>query len=181
MQRAQKRRTVLFVDEIHRFNKAQQDAFLPHVEQGLITLIGATTENPSFEINSALLSRCRVFVLEALTAGQIRDLLRRALTAEKGLAPLHVEMDEEAQEHLARMSNGDARVALNALEMAAFAAGPDPNGRRHVSLADAEDALQRRALLYDRAGEEHFNIISALHKSLRGEAIRTPLFTGWPG
>ena len=168
VQRAQKRRTVLFVDEIHRFNKAQQDAFLPHVEQGLITLIGATTENPSFEINSALLSRCRVFVLEALTAGQIRDLLRRALTAEKGLAPLHVEMDEEAQEHLARMSNGDARVALNALEMAAFAAGPDPNGRRHVSLADAEDALQRRALLYDRAGEEHFNIISALHKSLRG-------------
>ncbi|MBI2881067.1 MAG: replication-associated recombination protein A [Candidatus Tectomicrobia bacterium] len=168
VRRAQGRRTVLFVDEIHRFNKAQQDAFLPHVESGLITLIGATTENPSFEVNSALLSRCRVFVLEALTAGEVRALLDRALRSQKGLAPLRVEADEEALEHLARMSNGDARVALSALEMAALAAEPDPEGRRRVSLLDAEGALQRRALLYDRAGEEHYNVISALHKSLRG-------------
>ena len=168
VQRAQNRRTVLFVDEIHRFNKAQQDAFLPHVESGLITLIGATTENPSFEVISALLSRCRVFVLEMLTHDQIRTLLVHALESEKGLAPLGVEVDGEALDHLARMSNGDARVALNALEMAALAAEPDGGGRRKISLEDAEGALQRRALLYDRAGEEHFNIISALHKSLRG-------------
>ncbi len=168
VQRAQNRRTVLFVDEIHRFNKAQQDAFLPHVESGLITLIGATTENPSFEVNPALLSRCRVFVLKTLTHDQIRTVLARTLESEKGLAPLGVEVDGEALEHLARMSNGDARVALNALEMAALAAEPDGEGGRRVSLEDAEGALQRRALLYDRAGEEHFNVISALHKSLRG-------------
>ncbi|MEE8109668.1 MAG: replication-associated recombination protein A, partial [bacterium] len=168
VRRAQARRTVLFVDEIHRFNKAQQDAFLPHVESGLITLIGATTENPSFEVISALLSRCRVFVLEALTAEQVRSILDRALKSELGLAPLRVQAEEEALEHLARMSNGDARVALNALEMAALAAKPDGEGRRRVGLVDAEGALQQRALLYDRAGEEHFNVISALHKSLRG-------------
>ncbi|MFQ5915719.1 MAG: replication-associated recombination protein A [Nitrospinota bacterium] len=168
LRRAQGRRTVLFVDEIHRFNKAQQDAFLPHVESGLLTLIGATTENPSFEVISALLSRCRVFVLEALTAEEIRTILDGALKSERGLAPLRVEADEEALGHLARMSNGDARVALNALEMAALAAEPDKEGRRLVSLLDAEGAIQRRALLYDRAGEEHYNVISALHKSLRG-------------
>jgi putative ATPase len=168
VRRAQNRRTVLFVDEIHRFNKAQQDAFLPHVESGLITLIGATTENPSFEVNAALLSRCRVFVLETLAAEQVRELLDRALASENGLLPLRAEADGDALEHLARMSNGDARVALNALEMAAQAAEPDGKGRRAIALADAEGALQRRALLYDRAGEEHYNIISALHKSLRG-------------
>ncbi len=167
-QKVQRRRTVLFVDEIHRFNKAQQDAFLPHVECGLITLIGATTENPSFEVNSSLLSRCQVFVLEGLTVGQIRELLCRALVDQKGLASLRVKIEEDALEHLSKMSNGDARISLNALEMATLAAKPDSEGWRHVSLSDAEDALQRRVPLYDRAGEEHFNIISAFHKSLRG-------------
>lgn len=164
----ERKRTVLFVDEIHRFNKAQQDAFLPHVESGLITLIGATTENPSFEVISALLSRCQVFVLEPLKEEEVAEILRRTLVSEQGLSPLRVDIDEDATEHLARMSNGDARIALNALEMAALAAAPDSEGRRRVRLEDAEGALQRRALLYDKAGEEHYNIISALHKSLRG-------------
>ena len=164
----ERKRTVLFVDEIHRFNKAQQDAFLPHVESGLITLIGATTENPSFEIISALLSRCQVFVLEPLKEEEVVEILRRTLVSEQGLAPLRVDADEDAMGHLAQMANGDARIALNALEMAALAAAPDPRGRRRVRLEDAEGALQRRALLYDKAGEEHYNIISALHKSLRG-------------
>jgi len=163
------RKTILFVDEIHRFNKAQQDAFLPHVETGTIILIGATTENPSFEVNSALLSRSQVFVLHRLTEEDIRSLLERALLdRERGLGQWPAEVDAEALTHLARMADGDARTALNALELAVLTTPPDEDGVRRVTLAIAEDAMQQKALLYDRAGEEHFNLISALHKSMRG-------------
>ncbi len=162
-------RTVLFIDEIHRFNKAQQDAILPYVEDGTVTLIGATTENPSFEVIAPLLSRCRVFTLNALTAEQVGVLVRRALEdADRGLAALGVEMDADALRHLLAVASGDARIALNALELAALTTRPDPAGKRRITLAAMEDALQHRALQYDRAGEEHFNQISALHKSLRG-------------
>jgi len=162
-------RTILFIDEIHRFNKAQQDAILPFVENGTVTLIGATTENPSFEVISPLLSRCRVFTLNLLTEEQVRLIIQRALEdEEKGLGKLKVELDNDALKHLLVMSNGDARVALNALEMAAFATQPDREGQRKLTLSTIEDALQHRALLYDKAGEEHYNLISALHKSLRG-------------
>jgi putative ATPase len=163
------RRTVLFVDEIHRFNKAQQDAFLHAVEEGTLTLIGATTENPSFEVNSALLSRCQVLTLRGLTAEEIGQILKRALAdGERGLRDLQIEVRPEALAHLSEMAHGDGRVALNALEAAAYAAPPEQGGRRVVTLAVAEEAMQRKALLYDRAGEEHYNIISAFHKSLRG-------------
>jgi putative ATPase len=163
------RRTILFVDEIHRFNKTQQDAFLHAVEQGTLILIGATTENPSFEVNSALLSRCKVLTLRGLTSAEIRQILIRALGDEgKGLGWLHAKLSPEAMEHLSEMSHGDARVALNALEAAAYSASPDGEGRRAIPLPLAEEAMQRKALLYDKEGEEHFNIISAFHKSLRG-------------
>jgi putative ATPase len=163
------KKTILFVDEIHRFNKAQQDAFLHHVEEGKIVLIGATTENPSFEIISALLSRCQVFTLNPLTAEHIEIILKRALAdAERGLGKLKLEVEAKALGHIADKANGDARVALNALELAATAAPLEAEGHKKISLALAEDALQKRALLYDKAGEEHFNLISALHKSLRG-------------
>jgi len=163
------RRTILFVDEIHRFNKAQQDAFLHAVEEGTLTLIGATTENPSFEVNAALLSRCKVLTLRGLTAEEIRQILKRALAdKERGLAALQVEVFPEALEHLSEMSHGDGRVAMNALEAAASSAPLQEDGRRVVTLPIAEEAMQRKALLYDRAGEEHYNIISAFHKSLRG-------------
>ncbi len=162
-------RTILFIDEIHRFNKAQQDAVLPFVEDGTITLIGATTENPSFEVISPLLSRCRVFTLNPLTEPQVRLIVQRALEdEERGLGKLKVKLDADALEHLVIMSNGDVRVALNALEMATFATQSDAKGKRRLSLPIIEDALQHRALLYDKAGEEHYNLISALHKSLRG-------------
>ena len=161
--------TILFIDEIHRFNKAQQDAILPHVENGTITLIGATTENPSFEVISPLLSRCRVFTLKALLEDEIRVIIERALSdAEHGLGGMGVELEPQALEHLLVMANGDARVALNALELAVSATAPDGEGKRRVTLSAIEDSLQHRALLYDKAGEEHYNIISALHKSLRG-------------
>lgn len=161
-------RTILFIDEIHRFNKAQQDAILPYVENGTITLIGATTENPSFEVISPLLSRCRVFTLNPLTDEEIALIIRRALEdEERGLKRMKVELSEDALAHLLRMSSGDARVALNALEMAASATTPDGSGRRHIGLEAIEDAFQHRALLYDKSGEEHYNLISALHKSLR--------------
>jgi putative ATPase len=167
--RATARRTILFIDEIHRFSKSQQDAILPHVERGTVTLIGATTENPSFEVNAALLSRSRVFTLRALGDDDILALLRRALAdTERGLGAEHVTVDDEALLYLAGYANGDARTALNALEMAAGVAQPGEGGERHVTLAVVEDAVQRRALLYDKGGEEHYNIISALHKSLRG-------------
>jgi putative ATPase len=159
-------RTILFVDEIHRFNKAQQDAFLPYVERGTIRLIGATTENPSFEINAALLSRCRVYTLIALTEEQVVGLLQRALTdVERGLGASGVEADEEALATIASYSSGDARNALNALDVAAKLAGG--RGEKLITKALAAEALQRRVLLYDKKGEQHYDIISALHKSVR--------------
>jgi putative ATPase len=167
--RATGRRTILFIDEIHRFSKSQQDAILPHVERGTVTLIGATTENPSFEVNAALLSRSRVFTLHALTDEDIETLLRRALTdAERGLGAAGLSLSEEALRYLAGYANGDARAALNALELAASVAQADASGKTTIDLAAVEDAVQRRALLYDKGGEEHYNLISALHKSLRG-------------
>lgn len=167
--RLYQKRTILFIDEIHRFNKAQQDAVLPYVENGTVTLIGATTENPSFEVISPLLSRCRVFTLNALTDSQIMTIVERALKdEERGLGKLNVELEKDALPYLANMANGDARVALNALEMAALATPPNEQGQRMIPLTTLEDALQRRSLLYDRAGEQHYDLISALHKSLRG-------------
>jgi putative ATPase len=178
-------RTIVFVDEIHRFNKAQQDAFLPHVEKGSIRLIGATTENPSFEINGALLSRCRVYVLKPLTEDQIVDLLHRALTdTERGLGQLHLEAADDALRKIAAYSSGDARNAYNALEVAAAlseeqksdeqkSAEQKPLEKRskeratRITEATIQEALQKRVLLYDKSGEEHYNIISALHKSVR--------------
>jgi putative ATPase len=162
-------RTILFVDEIHRFNKAQQDAVLPFVENGTVTFIGATTENPSFEVISPLLSRCRVFRLNLLSDGDVRLIVERAINdAERGLGKSHIAISEEALRHLVTMSNGDARVALNALEMAASATLADDNGLRSMDLSAIEEALQHRALLYDRSGDQHYDLISALHKSLRG-------------
>jgi putative ATPase len=165
--RATGRRTIVFIDEIHRFNKAQQDAFLPRVEAGDIVLIGATTENPSFEVNAALLSRSKVFVLRALTADEVATILHRTLAdAERGLASEAVAIDDEVVHALAMYANGDARSALNLLELS-VAAAPLVDGRRRVDLARVEQAIQRRALLYDKSGEEHYNLISALHKSMR--------------
>ncbi len=162
-------RTILFIDEIHRFNKAQQDAVLPFVEDGTITLIGATTENPSFEVISPLLSRCQVFTLDPLTEHEISVIIVRALKDNlKGLGTLNVELDDDAMVHLITMSNNDARAALNALEMATLATPPDARGKRHISLSTIEDAIQHRALPYDKAGEQHYDLISALHKSMRG-------------
>jgi putative ATPase len=170
--REMNRRTIVFIDEIHRFNRAQQDAFLPRVEAGDIVLIGATTENPSFEVNAALLSRSRVFVLRALTQDEIVTLLRRALDdRERGLGALNVELAEGVVEAIARFANGDARTALNLLELAVAGApttsGPSQEERRLVDLPLLEQAMQRRTLLYDKSGEEHYNLISALHKSMR--------------
>ena len=166
-------RTIVFVDEIHRFNKAQQDAFLPHVEKGSIRLIGATTENPSFEINSALLSRCRVYVLNPLSESQIVVLLQRALSdSERGLGQLHLEASDESLRKIASYSSGDARSACNILEVAAslsVATRPaaSPDATIAISEATIQEAVQKRVLLYDKNGEEHYNIISALHKSVR--------------
>jgi len=164
-----RRRTVLFVDEIHRFNKAQQDAFLPHVESGLITLIGATTENPSFEVIAPLLSRVRVLVLKPYTAPVLGEILRSALKdRERGLGGLSLKVEEKALAHIVDISDGDARTALNSLEAAASLARPGEGGTRIVDLPTVEKALERKALLYDKTGEEHYNLISAFHKSLRG-------------
>src|SRR5437762_1627796 len=156
-------RTVLFIDEIHRFNKAQQDVVLPYVENGDVILLGATTENPSFEVNSALLSRSRVYVLRPLTEDDVRVIVRRALTDERGLGG-RARVSQEAEDALVAVSNGDARVALNALELAADATA----GEREITLADVREALQRRSLLYDRAGDQHYDTISAFIKSVRG-------------
>jgi len=173
-------RTILFIDEIHRFNKAQQDAILPYVENGTVTLIGATTENPSFEVISPLLSRSRVFTLNALTEEQVKLLVQRAIEdEERGIGKMKVELDKDAFDFLLVMSNGDARVALNALELAASTIAPSEDGKRHIELSAVEDAIQHRALLYDKAGEEHYNIISALHKSLRGSDPDAALY--WLG
>ena len=169
-------RTILFIDEIHRFNKAQQDAFLPWVERGSIRLIGATTENPSFEINSALLSRCRVYTLQALTDEQILSLLQRALAdSDRGLGAQHLTAGDGALELLASYASGDARNALNALEVAAklTTAGPDGSS---ITRAIATEALQQRVLMYDKQGEEHYNLISALHKSVRNSDADAALY-----
>lgn len=159
-------RTVLFVDEIHRFNRAQQDAFLPFVEKGSIILIGATTENPSFEVNAALLSRCKVFVLKALEEADIERLLNHALTSEKGFAYQNVQMTERQIKAIASFANGDARTALNTLEMAVLNGEITPDG---IVITDEsmEQCISKKSLLYDKSGEEHYNIISALHKSMR--------------
>ena len=156
-------RTVLFIDEIHRFNKAQQDVVLPYVENGDVILLGATTENPSFEVNSALLSRSRVYVLRALTEDDVRTIVRRAIADERGLGG-KATLTPEAEDALVAVSNGDARVALNALELAHDATG----GTREITLEDVREALQRRSLLYDRAGDQHYDTISAFIKSVRG-------------
>lgn len=166
-QQARNRRTILFVDEIHRFNKAQQDAFLPHVEQGTFTLIGATTENPSFEVINPLLSRCRVLVLEPLNQVNLKTILQRAVKdPERGLGKMALEIPEECLDFLARTAHGDARYALNALETAAMMTR-DGQGAHKITLQICEEALQARALLYDKAGEEHYNVISAFIKSMR--------------
>ncbi len=159
-------RTIVFVDEIHRFNKAQQDAFLPYVEKGSIILIGATTENPSFEINSALLSRCKVFVLQALTREDILFLLHRALTDDRGFGREHVDISDEALGAIADSSNGDARSALSTLEMVVLNGIADEHGIT-VTPETLSQCLSRKSLLYDKSGEEHYNLISALHKSMR--------------
>ena len=163
------RRTIVFVDEIHRFNKAQQDAFLPRVEAGDIVLIGATTENPSFEVNAALLSRSKVFVLKALPAEAVEGILGRALTdRERGLGAMEIRVTDDAITAIARFANGDARSALNLLEFAAGSAPIDPETMvRQLGLEQLDQSIQRRALLYDKGGEEHYNLISALHKSMR--------------
>jgi putative ATPase len=167
LRRTTGRRTIVFIDEIHRFNKAQQDAFLPRVEAGDIVLIGATTENPSFEVNAALLSRSKVFVLRGLTVDAIVTILERALSdVVRGLARLPLRVDPDALRAIAITSNGDARAALNLLELSVDAA-PTLDGERRVDVALVRDAVQRRALRYDKGGEEHFNVISALHKSMR--------------
>ncbi len=171
-------RTILFVDEIHRFNKAQQDAFLPYVERGTIRLIGATTENPSFEINAALLSRCRVYTLVALTEEQVVALLGRAMAdAERGLGASGLGADADALAAIAAFSSGDARNALNALEAAARLA--ETRGERTVTRELAAEAMQRRVLLYDKRGEQHYDLISALHKSVRNSDPDAALY--WLG
>lgn len=174
------KKTILFVDEIHRFNKAQQDTLLPYVEQGLLILIGATTENPSFEVNSALLSRARVFVLKQLSAQDIQMLLRRALEdTKRGLGNLRVEISNDSIEFLSNMVNGDARSALNALELAVISQQSKKSKKIKVSNDEIKESLQRTHLLYDKKGEEHYNIISALHKSMRGSDANAALY--WLG
>ena len=160
-------KTIVFVDEIHRFNKAQQDAFLPYVEKGSILLIGATTENPSFEINSALLSRCKVFVLQALTTGDMRKLLQNALTDKRGFGNQCIHIEEKLIDAISIFSNGDARTALNTLDMAVLNGRIEEDGSVTVSEELLEQCTGKKMLLYDRAGEEHYNLISALHKSMR--------------
>ena len=173
-QKMYRKKTILFVDEIHRFNKAQQDAFLQHVESGLITLVGATTENPSFEVIPALMSRCQVIVLKPFSLEEMKTILARALTDKvNGLGSDNLIITPDALEHLAGIAGGDVRSALNGLEMAAALLcsdpkDPDKNPHTHITLKNVETALQQKALMYDKAGDEHFNLISAFHKSLRG-------------
>jgi len=159
-------KTILFVDEIHRFNKAQQDAFLPYVEEGSLILIGSTTENPYFTINSPLLSRMKVLTFNPLS--DVRKILKRALEDERGLKNYNLVIDEAAEEHLIRFAEGDARNLLNSLELAALITPPDEKGIRHIGIREAEEASQKRALLYDREGDEHYQVISAYIKSIRG-------------
>ena len=168
-------RTIVFVDEIHRFNKAQQDAFLPYVENGSIVLIGATTENPSFEINSALLSRCKVFVLRALETADLTELLRRALRDERGFGRKPLRMEEGTVEMIAEFAAGDARTALNTLEMAVYNV-VEEDGWLKVSVELIEQCTSRRSFLYDKKGEEHYNLISALHKSMRNSDVQAAVY-----
>jgi putative ATPase len=161
------KKMILFVDEIHRFNKAQQDAFLPHVESGRITLIGATTENPSFEVISPLLSRSKVYVLQQLAPDDLKRIMRRAIESDIGLKPFNPVFDEKALDYIAVIADGDARRALNTLELAAMSTEPDSKNKRHITSEIIEDVVQRKFLLYDKSGEEHYNLISALHKCLR--------------
>ena len=175
-QSATGRRTVLFIDEIHRFNRAQQDAFLPYVERGTIVLIGATTENPSFEVNAALLSRCAVYVLRRLDDTAIQELLKRALVDPRGLPEAGLRIAEDDLAWLAAVAGGDARRALNTLEILADTTPPDATGARPVDRATIAAALMRAPLLYDKSGEEHFNLISALHKSLRNSDVDAALY-----
>jgi len=178
--RLHRRRTLLFVDEIHRFNKAQQDAFLPHVESGLITLIGATTENPSFEVISPLLSRMRVLVLKPFTEEDLARILRNAVAdSERGLGGLRLEIEPEALNQIVWSADGDARTALNSLEAAASLADKAGDAGRKITRAFVEQAIQKKALQYDKSGEEHYNLISALHKSLRGSDPDAALY--WLG
>ncbi len=156
------RETIIFIDEIHRFNRAQQDAFLPYLEKGTITLIGATTENPSFELNSSLISRVKVYMLHPLSFDDIKSILRKALDSERGLSD-SLTVEDSALDFIANISDGDARVALNALELSALA-----SRQKNIDLKTVEEVVQRKALRYDKTGEEHYNLISALHKSLRG-------------
>lgn len=172
MQKAEENRrygekTIVFVDEIHRFNKAQQDAFLPFVEKGSIILIGATTENPSFEVNSALLSRCKVFVLQELKTEELVQLLKRALADEKGFGTQKINIEDELLEMIAVFANGDARTALSTLEMAVLNGDMDADGATTVTRETLEQCTSKKSLLYDKTGEEHYNLISALHKSMR--------------
>jgi len=176
----QKRKMVLFVDEIHRFNKAQQDAFLPHVEKGTIILIGATTENPSFEVISPLLSRSKVFTLHPLSEEAIEIILNRGLMdKERGLGKFPTVIEPDVIKVIARMANGDARMGLNTLEMIVLTSPSDEKGVRHIKKEDLEEVLQRKSFLYDKSGEEHYNLISAFHKSLRGSDPDATLY--WLG
>jgi putative ATPase len=178
--RYHRRKTVLFVDEIHRFNKAQQDAFLPHVEKGLITLIGATTENPSFEIIAPLLSRSRVMLLKPFSDKELTAIIDQAVRdRERGLGNLSLEMDGEALAHIIWSSDGDARMALNSLEAAVTLAGTKDGREKRITREAVEMALQKKALQYDKGGEEHYNLISAFHKSLRGSDPDASLY--WLG
>ena len=178
--RDHKKKTILFVDEIHRFNKAQQDAFLPHVESGLITLIGATTENPSFEVIAPLLSRSRVLVLKPFSDEELTAILETALKdAERGLGALSLEIEPEALAAIVWSADGDARTALNTLEASASLARTSKDGSRKITRALVEEAFQKKFLLYDKGGEEHYNLISALHKSLRGSDPDAALY--WLG
>ncbi|HJX04139.1 MAG TPA: replication-associated recombination protein A [Dehalococcoidia bacterium] len=173
-------RSILFIDEIHRFSKAQQDAVLPYVENGTVILISATTENPSFEVISPLLSRSRVYTMYALNDDQIETIINRALRdEEKGMGKLNVALSEEAKKFLVNMSNGDARAALNTLEMAAMSTPADKEARRVLNLKTIEESFQHRALLYDKSGDQHYDLISALHKSLRGSDPDASLY--WLG
>jgi putative ATPase len=172
-------KTILFIDEIHRWNKAQQDALLPYVEKGIVTLIGATTENPSFEVNSALLSRCRVFVLNPLEQAELKKIILNALQdKEKGLGNFSVRISEEVLDFLTQMSNGDARIALNALEFAVNSIKADKNSSVVLDKKTIEESLQK-SYIYDKAGEQHYNIISVLHKSMRGSDADASLY--WLG
>ncbi|EOS61273.1 hypothetical protein C815_00608 [Firmicutes bacterium M10-2] len=173
--RLSNKKTIVFVDEIHRFNKAQQDAFLPYVEKGSIILIGATTENPSFEINSALLSRCRTFVLNALDQNDLIELIHSTLQSSKGLGTMPIDISEEDIQAIAAFSNGDARFCLNTLEMVVTNSPNDIYGV-HVSKDIIKQCLQRRSLIYDKKGEEHYNIISALHKSVRNSDVDAAIY-----